>query len=60
MSIVLVTVIGYALLTILLVGAVLMIFSARRLIIEEIRALKLRMMHRPESIKGKSRINKVG
>lgn len=51
--------IGYVVLVCILVGGTLMLVSARRLIIEEIRAWKLRG-YRPASIKGKTRINKIG
>lgn len=42
------------------VGGMMMIYSSRLMIIEEIRAFKLRIMHRPASIKGKTRTNKIG
>lgn len=51
---------GYVLFLGMVSGVILMVLSGRRIAIEEIRSAKLRFMHRPASIKGKSRINKIG
>ena len=40
-------------------GGIMMLWVFRRVITEEIRALKLRTMYRPASIRGKKRLHQI-
>ena len=40
-------------------GGIMMLWVFRHVIIEEVRAFKLRIMYRPESIKGKKRLRQI-